>query len=1143
MNDYKKTNSILTLRWIPYAILAFMLCVTALLWYVSETHYDKEREIKFNEDLLYTHNAIEERVYDYKYTLNAVSAFVHDSRDHINQKDWHSYINILQANSFYQGIDSIGYASIFTSDAIKETEEKLSDAYNRSISIQYDTKRKLYSAVVCLEPLNKQNQMLIGYDMFEEQQQAEAIHRAVDSNTITVSGPPKDSSTIKNELESAVVMYLPLYKDATPIDTTDQRRTAVEGFVYSTFKISELINRALPPKNDLALRIYDVTDPAAHTLLYRSSGELSFTEAKHFASKLLDIGERKWKIDYTHTADAHSYISHKESLFLLGSGLSFALVLFWVFIHVTKTHRNLHASATLLEKSRRINEALSASSRAVIDSKSEEELLARVCRYAVEFGGMNMAWIGIADESSQKLKLNSFYGDGTEYLKELDISIDPNDQTSRGPSGRAFHDKEAFWCQDFQHDPITKLWHERGARFGWMSSASIPLYKSGTVVGVLNLYLRELNAFDDETKKLLLEMGMIISHAMDVVEGEKQRTKAEEELSQSHTLLMSIINAIPIRVFWKDHDLNYLGCNKAFADDAGLGTPEEIIGKNDHELCWQDRAEHYQEDDREVINTGGSKLFFEEKQRTPDGNEIWLSTSKIPLYDKESKAVGVIGVYEDITARKDAENLLREDKNTVDKYLDIVEVMILVLDKDKNVVMINRKGCEIIGYEASEVIGKNWIQNFIPERFRYEVKDVGQKLISPDKGEAPAYFENPILRSDGTERIIAWHNKSLRDNDGNIIGLLTSGEDITDRRKVEEDRENLSQVVNQNPYPTIITDLEGVIEYSNPACKLISGYSDKELIGNKMNIFSSGIHDKAFYQELWDTVKTKKEIWTGTLIDRMKNGELRDCYSTIFPLFDTQGKVVKFVSIKQDMTEINQKEKLFMIQTRQAQMGEMISMIAHQWRQPLAIISAIVGMIRVEEALRGEENHMLCDQLKKIEEQSIHLSQTITDFKDFFRPDKDKEETSFSRILANAANLVDHSIKSHDVTFVQTVHKDPVIQTYANEVLQVVLTLIKNSIDAFEENKIKTAKISIEIDQIENYAMLSIQDNAGGISPELMEKIFLPYFTTKKQSNGTGLGLYMSKMIIEEHCHGKIEVFSDNAMAIFKILLPLEAEK
>jgi signal transduction histidine kinase len=131
--------------------------------------------------------------------------------------------------------------------------------------------------------------------------------------------------------------------------------------------------------------------------------------------------------------------------------------------------------------------------------------------------------------------------------------------------------------------------------------------------------------------------------------------QAEEELHASRRILERIINAIPVRVFWKDKDLVYLGCNAVFACDAGFADPKEIIGKNDYQMAWCDQAELYRRDDRQVIESGCSKLLIEEPQTTPEGNAISLLTNKIPLLSSEGEITGVLGTYVDITDRKLAE--------------------------------------------------------------------------------------------------------------------------------------------------------------------------------------------------------------------------------------------------------------------------------------------------------------------------------------------------------------------------------------------------------------------------------------------------------------------------------------------------------
>jgi PAS domain S-box-containing protein/putative nucleotidyltransferase with HDIG domain len=138
-----------------------------------------------------------------------------------------------------------------------------------------------------------------------------------------------------------------------------------------------------------------------------------------------------------------------------------------------------------------------------------------------------------------------------------------------------------------------------------------------------------------------------------------ERKRAEEVLRKSKDLLQSVVENVPLRIFWKDRDLHYLGCNSRFAQDAGCSSPEELIGKTDFEMGWKDQAELYRADDKAVMESVNPKLGFEEPQTTPDGNTIWLRTSKVPLRDANTQVIGLLGIYEDITARKQSEESLR----------------------------------------------------------------------------------------------------------------------------------------------------------------------------------------------------------------------------------------------------------------------------------------------------------------------------------------------------------------------------------------------------------------------------------------------------------------------------------------------------
>lgn len=372
--------------------------------------------------------------------------------------------------------------------------------------------------------------------------------------------------------------------------------------------------------------------------------------------------------------------------------------------------------------------------------------------------------------------------------------------------------------------------------------------------------------------------------------------------------------------------------------------------------------------------------------------------------------------------------------------------------------------------------------------------------------------------------------------------LAGTVQDITETKRAEEMIDRLSAVVNQTPLSTIITDPNGVIEYANAYASKLNGYFNHELIGQKMNLFNSGIHSKSFYENLWSTITDKRSFWRGTIINKMKNGALRDCASTIFPIINDHNQITHFVTIQDDITERNMKDRAFLMQTRQAQMGEMLSMIAHQWRQPLSIMSALMSRQKINIMLDRFSIDDITKSFDEMETQIQHLSRTITDFKDFFKPDKQALKTKSSTIVSKTLELIEHTLMNKNIGVITDYRNDYEYDTYENELIQVMLNLIKNAQDAFDERKIENGVIHIDTDQIDAHIIIHVEDNAGGISPEIINTLFSPYTSTKKE-NGTGLGLYMSKTIIEEHCHGTIHAENTADGVRFVIRFPIQYER
>ncbi|MBP1679702.1 MAG: putative signal transduction histidine-protein kinase [Proteobacteria bacterium] len=252
--------------------------------------------------------------------------------------------------------------------------------------------------------------------------------------------------------------------------------------------------------------------------------------------------------------------------------------------------------------------------------------------------------------------------------------------------------------------------------------------------------------------------------------------------------------------------------------------------------------------------------------------------------------------------------------------------------------------------------------------------------------------------------------------------------------------------------------------------------------------------------------------------------------------------------IDEEVSKNREKDQHILQQSRLAQMGEMISMIAHQWRQPLGSISAVSASIKLKTTLnrfdystpegQEESKRFISEAMSKIESYVQFLTHTIDDFRNFFKPNKQKESVTLSQLVNRTLEIIGKALEINGITIKIETHATREIFTYANEVTQVILNILKNAEDVIKEREIHNAQIIITIEEEEHWQTISIEDNAGGIPKHVLPHIFEPYFSTKSEKNGTGLGLYMSKTIIEEHCGG--EILASNTATGAKFTLKLK---
>jgi len=381
------------------------------------------------------------------------------------------------------------------------------------------------------------------------------------------------------------------------------------------------------------------------------------------------------------------------------------------------------------------------------------------------------------------------------------------------------------------------------------------------------------------------------------------------------------------------------------------------------------------------------------------------------------------------------------------------------------------------------------------------------------------------------------------------------------------------------------TDVNGIITFVNDEFCKISGYTKEELLGSNHNIVRHPDVPATKFKLLWDTIKAKN-IYKSTVRNLSKDGSVFYVNTTVVPILDELGEIEEFIAIRYDVTkevfykqelqrrelelqelnatlekrveektaelqELNatleqrvkreiskneEKQKVMFWQSRLASLGEMLANIAHQWRQPLTELNLTLFSMK-KAALKRDDTEVekLYGDSKSVIQ---NMSNTIDDFTNFFKPNKSQEYFKIADSINESLSILEQLLEKEMVSVKVDIE---VIEVFgiANELSQVIINLLKNSVDAFVNSGVLIREINVSVKRDGEFASIEFQDNAGGIKEKSLYKIFEPYYTTKHKSQGTGLGLFMSKMICEKGLDGSINVESKKSMTIFTIKIPL----
>ncbi len=355
--------------------------------------------------------------------------------------------------------------------------------------------------------------------------------------------------------------------------------------------------------------------------------------------------------------------------------------------------------------------------------------------------------------------------------------------------------------------------------------------------------------------------------------------------------------------FWVlDKECNILEVNDAYCNMIGYSR-EELLSSNVSDLEASESPHEIKNHLRELMKKGAHR--FETRHRRKDGMLIDVEISANSFTSDSNR---IFAFLRDITERKKAEEVLRQERDKAQKYLDVAAVIFIAIDKKGTVTLINRKGCEVLGYKEEEILNRNWFENFLPKRSTNKIKTIFRKNLK-GKSELIEYYENPILNKKGKERQIAWHNTILTDESNEIVGTLSSGVDITEQKKAEEelrrarkDWENIFQAIGQ---PSFILDPQHRIISANRSAVKKTGVSLEDLRHKQCFNFlhkkklppQSCPMEKMLHSGCLETVEMEIEAFGGTYL------------VSCTPVHDDKGRLEKVIHIAIDITDRKKAEE------------------------------------------------------------------------------------------------------------------------------------------------------------------------------------------------------------------------------------------
>jgi PAS domain S-box-containing protein len=741
----------------------------------------------------------------------------------------------------------------------------------------------------------------------------------------------------------------------------------------------------------------------------------------------------------------------------------------------------------------------------IVRSRDREKLFEEACKIAVETGKYPLVWIGLVDEKNKIIKPHIWNGFGDGFLEEI-RRMPVDDISRKDPIQKGILMGNYFVCNNIEEDSGFIL-RENGLKHGFHSLISLPLILQNKVIGSFNIYVDEPDFFDEDEIRLLIEVAGDISFSLESIAKEKAITISELryrrlfESAKDGIIILDAYNGEIVDVNpFITNNLDY--------------SKEELVGKHLWEIGFMKDSIFNKESFLQLLENEYIR-YDDLPLRRKNGTSMDVEfVSNVYLVDN----VKVIQCnIRDITARKHAEELLRGSEEKYRLLAESSPEAIFLIDLNGYLTYVNNIGAAQFHVNPIEIIGKHVLDIFPPEIALENLTEI-QNVISTAH---PLYNEKEMQFPSGK----MWSGTRLTpvfNKENQVVSVLGLSINITKQKMAEIELRKISRAVEQGPATVVITNREGDIEYVNQKFYDITGYLKEEVIGKNPRIWSSGYHNKKFFEKLWNTILAGNN-WSGEILNKKKNGDLYWASALISPLVNDNGDITHFVEVKEDITEKNKMIAELVEAKERAESASklkdaFIANISHEIRTPLNGILGMAKLIRdtFQDKIKKEDEELF----EGMDFSSKRIIRTVDMILNYSRLQVGefptiRKELSISSICVNLVKeyTTAAKYKSLELTFQDNCGD---AEVFADEysITLAISNLIDNAIKYTDKGSINIILHKGNNEDI----ILDVIDPGIGISKEFLEKIFEPYHQEQtgysRAYDGIGLGLSLVKRVL-----------------------------